>query len=274
MAAICIETETKNPEVLRSRLMNQMETWRRSGLVQEYNETNTGAVTIWDCKTDSNHQAKNLQRLTAQVLADYIVTELEPVLLRKLANLHHPHLIPKDLDEVCDRVRQRLIREESLTGESRRQRIFRKIEQFLSEEGLINVDGFLRFRLQEYQRDLLIVINQCADDFLIEREYQDFINLLRYFVDIQPARFPEVHVMRKQRDMIVYDPEFKVLHREPVRDIEGVDAIVSTLVTTAPKRVIVHVNQFSATDELVSTIHSIFEERVSLCLGCEHCSER
>jgi putative sporulation protein YtxC len=273
MEAICIETEHTNPEMLRKRLLQQIETWRSNGLLQEFNETSSGTITIWDCKAENNSQAKNLRRLAAQVLADYIVSEIEPVMLKKLASLHHPHFGEEEMNTICDKVRQRMVREEMLTGECRRLSILKKINDFLKTQEQINIEGFIRFRLQGYQRELLNLLNQSADDFMIEREYQDFINLLKYFVEIQHPRFPEMHLLREQNYFVLCDPSFKVLHKETIQDIEGSDAIVSTLVTAAPKQVTVHISQFDATDELVSTIHNIFESRVSLCMGCEHCQK-
>lgn len=271
MEAICIETENTNPEMLRQRLLQQIESWQSSGLLQEFNERSTGAITIWDCRVGNNSQARNIRHLAAQVLADYIVSEIEPTLLNKLAVLHHPHFGEDERQLICDKVRQRLLREEMLTGESRRQGILKRIEEFLRSQGQINIEGFIRFRLQDYQRELLTFINQSADDFMVEREYQDFINLLKYFVEIQQPRFPEIHLMRKENCLVLYDPQFKVLHRENIQDLEGSDAIVSTLVTAAPTQVTVHVHNFDANDELVSTIHHIFESRVHLCLGCDRC---
>lgn len=271
MEAICIETENTNPETLRQRLLQQIESWRSSGLLQEFNETCTGTITIWDCRAGNNCQAKNLRRLAAQVLADYIVSEIEPILLDKLASLHHPHFGENERELICDKVRERLIREEMLTGESRRHRILKSLDDFLKTQDQINIEGFIRFRLQDYQRELLELINQSADDFLIEREYQDFINLLKYFVEIQQPRFSEMHLLRQENFLVLSDPQYKILHRESVKDLDGPDAIISTLVTAAPVRVTIHVNNFDGDDELITTLHHIFDARVQLCLGCQHC---
>lgn len=272
MEAICIKTEHANPETLRNCLLKQIETWRNNGLLQEFNETCTGTITVWDCKARNNNQAKNLRRLAAQVLADYIISEIEPVILKKLANLHHPHFGDDELETICEKVRQRIVREEMLTGESRRHKVLDRIDEYLKNHNQINIEGFIRFRLQGYQRELLTLLNQSADDFLIEREYQDFINLLKYFVEIQQPRFPVMHLLRKENSIELCDPSYKILQRETIQDIEGTDAIVSTLVTAAPSQVTVHVSDFDLSDELVSTIHSIFEDRVNICLGCDRCT--
>lgn len=271
MEAICIETENTNPERLRRCLLKQVETWQSNGLLQEFNETCKGAVTIWDCKLTSDGKANNLRELAAQILADYIISEIEPSLLDKLAALHHPHLGERERGELTGNVRQRLLREEMLTGESRRRIILRNLEEFLQGQDQINIEGFIRFRLQDYQRDLLELINQSADDLMIEKEYQDFINLLKYFVEIQQPRFPEMHLMNLPEGMVLCDNHFKVLHREKDQDIEGTDAIVSALVTAAPNCVTVHVNNFPGGSELVATIKHIFDAKVKLCFGCEHC---
>ncbi len=271
MEAICIETENTNPERLRRCLLKQVESWQSSGLLQEFSETCKGTVTIWDCKVVNDGQANNLRLLAAQVLADYIISEIEPGLLDKLAALHHPHLGEREREQIASNVRQRLLREEMLTGESRRRIILRNLEDFLRGQDQINIEGFIRFRLQDYQRELLNLINQSADDLMIEKEYQDFINLLKYFVEIQQPRFPEMHLMYLEEGLVLCDNRFKVLHREKEQDIEGADAIVSTLVTAAPSFVTIHVTNFAGDNELMSTIQHIFDSRVKLCFGCEHC---
>lgn len=272
MEAICIETENTNPETLRRCLLKQVEFWQKSGLLQEFSETCKGTVTIWDCKVINDDKAGDLRHLAAQVIADYIISEVEPVLLEKIALLHHPHLGEKERQQITNNVRQRLAREEMLTGESRRRSILRHLEDFLQKQDQINIEGFIRFRLQDYQRELLNLINQSADDLMIEKEYQDFINLLRYFVEIQQPRFPEMHLMRIDEGTLLCDNKYKVLHKERDQDIEGADAIVSTLVTAAPNYVIVHINNFSGDNELISTIQHIFDGRVKLCFGCNYCS--
>ena len=271
MEAICIETENTDPERLRRCLLKQVETWQSNGLLQEFNETCKGPVTIWDCKVVSDGQATNLRKLAAQVLADYIISEIEPALLDKLAVLHHPNLGERERGQVTGNVRQRLLREEMLTGESRRRIILRNLEEFLQSQDQINIEGFIRFRLQDYQRELLELINQSADDLAIEKEYQDFINLLKYFVEIQQPRFPEMHLMCVGKGMVLCDDNFKVLHREKEQSIEGADAVVSTLVTAAPNTVTIHINNFPGDSELLSTIRHIFDSKVKMCFGCEHC---
>lgn len=273
MDAICIETENTNPEMLRRRLLQQIESWRSSGLLQEFNETCTGTITIWDCRVGNNSEAKNLRSLAAQVLADYIIGEIEPILLDKLATLHHPHFCEDERELICEKVRERLVREEVLTGESRRHGILKSLDEFLTTQDQINIEGFIRFRLRDYQRELLTLINQSADDLLIEREYQDFINLLKYFVEIQHPRFHEMHLFRRENYLVLSDPEYNVLQRESIQGLDGSDAVVSTLVTAAPQKVTIHINNFCINDELLSTLHNIFGDRVQICLGCSHCQK-
>lgn len=216
-------------------------------------------------------QAENLRQLAAQVLADYIISEIEPGLLDKLAALHHPHLGERERGQITGNVRQRLLREEMLTGESRRRIILRSLESFLEGQDQINIEGFIRFRLKDYQRDLLELINQSADDLMIEKEYLDFINLLKYFVEIQQPKYPEMHLLCLAEGVLLCDDSYKILHREKTLDIEGADAIVSALVTAAPSLVTIHISNFPGDSELVSTIQHIFDAKIRLCFGCEHC---
>ena len=128
-----------------------------------------------------------MRRLAAQVLADYIVSEIEPVLLDKLASVHHPHFGKEGGNRFAKRCASAWCAK-SADGESRRHCILKRLDEFLKRREQINIEGFIRFRLRT-TGELLQLLNESADDFIIEKEYQEFINLLGYFVDIQP-RFP------------------------------------------------------------------------------------
>ena len=145
----------------------------------------------------------------------------------------------------------------------------------------IILDGFVNFRLKEYIKDLKEVVDKAVDDFLMDREYKEFIRLLRYFVDIQEPKIDTVHVI------VSYDNRYTLLDekkkeitneciQEYVNEIaEGEinydDLLVSSLITFAPRKIIIHCTGQFRNKELMETIKNVFSGRVVICQGCDVC---
>src|SRR5690606_18493691 len=69
------------------------------------------------------------------------------------------------------------------------------IETYLAEEPFMHVEGFLRFRAEAYLEELRDTVAYAVDEWMMERQYQEFLSLLKYFVYIQDAKVPEAHVV-------------------------------------------------------------------------------
>ena len=56
------------------------------------------------------------------------------------------------------------------------------------------LDGFVAFRLKEYETLLGAAIKQLVEECITRHEYENFISLLKYFVNIQEPRPELTHV--------------------------------------------------------------------------------
>ena len=155
---------------------------------------------------------------------------------------------------------------------------------YFDNSNSIILDGFVNFRLKDYIRNLEEIVDKAVDDFLMDREYREFIRLLRYFVEIQEPKIDTVHVI------VNYDNKYTLLDgskreitneciQEYVNEItEGEinydDLLVSSLITFAPRKVVIHSMGHSRNKELMETIKNVFYGRVIICQGCELCSMR
>ncbi|MHB8916637.1 MAG: sporulation protein YtxC, partial [Desulfocucumaceae bacterium] len=84
--------------------------------------------------------------------------------------------------------------------------ILSRLKEFLCTCNQIVIEGFIRFRLKEYIKELQEAADKAVDDFLMDREYKEFIQLLRYFVDIQDSRTDMVNVVMKANGVFrLYD---------------------------------------------------------------------
>ncbi|HAT4197542.1 TPA: putative sporulation protein YtxC, partial [Clostridium perfringens] len=73
--------------------------------------------------------------------------------------------------------------------------IIENIKEFILENDYINIEGFITFRMKNFLKDIECIIDKVVEDYMIEKEYNEFIKLLKYFVDIQDCKLEEVNII-------------------------------------------------------------------------------
>jgi putative sporulation protein YtxC len=150
---------------------------------------------------------------------------------------------------------------------------------YLSEDPFMNVEGFLRFRAEPYMEELRDTVSYAVDEWMMERQYQEFISLLKYFVYIQEAKIPSAHVVHHgNHDFTLLDETMRPIDTKQMdqfvvelmdKDINYEDVIVSTLISVSPGKLFVHTR--TPEQQVIKTILTIFEGRVELCTDCQVC---
>lgn len=230
-------------------------------------------------------------RRTALALAGYIVTELEPLLIKAIIRKQFHYEDPQEA-EAIERYCRSLLEgtefaeeeESSPAGaevdrQRRKQKVAAEIEAFLGENTRIHLDGFVTFRLASYWEELREITAYAIDEYVMDKQYQEFISLLKYFVRMQEVKLPIVHVLHKGgSEFALYDEHFELLDAAPAdrivvdmleSEMNMEDMIVSTLITVSPKQIVIHTRQPEIA--VMRTLESIFENRVRLCVDCGHC---
>ena len=139
--------------------------------------------------------------------------------------------------------------------------IIENIKEFILENDYINIEGFITFRMKPLLKDIECIIDKVVEDYMIEKEYNEFIKLLKYFVDIQDCKLEEVNII-VQRNGSYEDflNEITDIAEEGIINIE--DIIISGLITNAPKKIKIYNEEYCINKEFIQTIKSVFGERV------------
>jgi putative sporulation protein YtxC len=163
--------------------------------------------------------------------------------------------------------------------ERRTSKLAAAIMSYWEEEKFLHVEGFLRFRSEAYIEELRDTVAYAVDEWMMERQYQEFISLLKYFVYIQEAKIPAAHVVHHgNHDFTLLNNMMTPIDTKQMdqfvvelidSDINYEDVIVSTLISVSPGKLYVH----SRTPEtqVIKTIMTIFEGRAELCSDCHVC---
>lgn len=154
--------------------------------------------------------------------------------------------------------------------------IIGEIVECIEENREINVNGFIRFRMKELRTNMECIIDKIIEEYMIEKEYEEFIKLLKYFVDIQDSKIEEVNIEINSTGVYTitdkYGKDIFSMFLKDLSDseIQVVDAnvediLISGLITNVPERIIIFNEKNSNNKEFIKTISSVFGDRVKFC---------
>lgn len=139
--------------------------------------------------------------------------------------------------------------------------------------------GFITFRIKKYFEALLEQIDKSVSKFIVEKEYTEFISLLRMYINSEKSLCNEVHLIYYNFKPILLDEdkniiniEEDILNRKYLSDItfSNNDYTLNTLLNLIPKKINIHLIDENI-DEFINTIKLIFEDRVTFCNNCSIC---
>lgn len=156
--------------------------------------------------------------------------------------------------------------------------IIEKIKSCIGENESINVDGFILFRIKDLLGDLEAMLDRVVEKYMVEKEYDEFIKLLRYFVDIQESKINCLDIeIKNDGSYIIKDGEgydiTKQLFGELVEfrtenETSSEDLLISVLITNSPEKIRIHCIENCRNNEIIDTIKKVFEDRVCICKSC------
>lgn len=161
--------------------------------------------------------------------------------------------------------------------------IVNKIHECISEKQEINIDGFLTFRMRKLRKDIEEIIDKVIEMYMVEKEYNEFVKLLKYFVEIQECKIDEVNIIiNEDNNYVVEDKEGKNLYKDFLKELTGdekdyevniEDILISGLITSSPKIILIHGKENCNNKEFLETIKNVFGDKVKYCDKCDECVE-
>lgn len=150
---------------------------------------------------------------------------------------------------------------------------------FLSTHRSIILNGFINFRLKSYLSLLDEIVNEAVNHFIIEKEYLEFISLLKLYINSQPYGCETVHIVFSSSESILLDENknlivvnddiFKSKYLSDI-SFSSNDYLLNSLLTLLPKKIHIHLID-GYIDEFINTLQLVFENRIFLCTDCNIC---
>jgi putative sporulation protein YtxC len=242
--------------------------------------------------SDDNLSKSNIKRFNLQVanmLYKIVITRYYKKDLDSFLSDAYFFLGNEEIKQVKPKIQMALLNEGTISGPSmvyyinRKNSVIDKITKCIEENDEINISGFLTFRTKELKVQLECIVDKAVEDYMVEKEYDEFIKLLKYFVEVQESKVDEVNIIiEKDGSYYLRDNEGNDLVGNMMMELPGVkfdskenqeELIISTMISTAPKRVIIHCAEHCKNKELLQTISKVFVDRVYYCDKCAACEK-
>lgn len=156
-------------------------------------------------------------------------------------------------------------------------------EQFFNyfkDNHSIVLSGFIYFRLKYYFSILEEIVDEAVNNFIIEKEYLEFISLLKLYINSQPCITNILHLIYIKDEPILLDEHMNQISiKENIFDAKYLsdisfsnnDFLLNSLLTLLPKKIYVHLIDHNI-DEFLNTLILIFEKRIEICTDCNICN--
>ena len=152
-------------------------------------------------------------------------------------------------------------------------------ENYLIKNHRLFLDGFLNFRLQKYQNMITDIVNEAVNSYIIEKEYLEFISLIKLYINSQKSNSSTIHIIYSQSHSFLLNEKKEVIPTTSINSsakylsdisFSENDYILNSLLTLLPENIYIHlIDNF--VDDFLITLKSIFENRIHICNDCNIC---
>ena len=149
--------------------------------------------------------------------------------------------------------------------ERRKALICEQTMDYLKENKCIIINGFVNFRLEDYKAELKNLCHDAAEELYAMREYDEFLNMLSFFISVQSPKEPLVHIVRNNGLLRIHNKRHKDITERycedalfPDENFTQEDILLSALIAIAPRKILIH--DKAENERIYDTITQVFTD--------------
>ena len=268
MKSFCFKTN--NTQIL-NYLLNRIQKIDFENLIYSQNQFRIYKNITIHYRGNNNNKFYNF---LTELIGEVVIEFYEEKILKQLINYNYFYFDEYEKNKILENCIQ-LIEPEVYTP-----KLFnnKNIKEYVKENKAMVLDGFVYFRLKAYLEYLDEVVDSGVNQFIIEKEYREFISLLRVYVESKVPEYNLLHLIYINGESILLDEKRNIVsvseniyNAKYLSDISfsSNDFALNTLLCLLPRRIEIHL--IDDEDEFINTLKLIFEGRVTICKDCDIC---
>ncbi len=273
MKSICIKTNNEN---LLDYLLNEL----------DYIEVKPVAISKNQFKNYKNiiihysgNDNKKFVHEVSCILSCLVIDELEESFLKMILLKNYFYFNSTEMKHILELCYEIFSDDFNTYFDKKHNLLIDSFENYLITNKSIILTGFINFRIKNYMTILEDVVDEAVNSFVVEKEYLEFISLLKMYVNSQNSNCDVVHLIYNKNNSTLLDEDknqinvsddiFKAKYLSDI-SFSSNDYALNTLLTLVPKKIHIHLID-NCIDEFIHTISLIFENRVEICTDCSIC---
>lgn len=274
MKSLCIKTNNSNS---LSYLLNELNNLELEEICYSCNQ-------FKHYKNIIIHYTGNDNKLfldkISTILSFLVIDELDETFLKRIIFQNYFYFDAKEREEILILCFDAMANDFSVIFDKKFKTIYNCFIDFISENKTLVLDGFLNFRIKPYLTILDEIVNEAVNQFVVEKEYLEFISLLRLYINSQSSNSEIAHIVYSNSESILLDENKEIItvsdkcfKAKYLSDItfSSNDYTLNSLLTLLPKKIYVHLIDYCV-DEFITTLQAIFESRIQICTDCNICN--
>ena len=272
MKSICIKTN--NSQIL-DYLQNELNLIELDNLYFSNNEFKNYKNIIVHYTGDN--YSLFLDKISS-LLSFLVIYEFEENILKRLIFQNYFYFSNPERKKILDNCFDIMLEDNNCIKE-KFNLLFVNFKKYLSNHKSIILTGFINFRLSNYMNFLTQIVDDAVNSFIIEKEYWEFISLLKLYVNSQKSQTEIIHLIYSKNFSILLDKNKNIIDTSDdifeakfLSDItfSNNDYILNTILNLLPKKIYIHlINNYM--DEFINTLKLIFEGKATICTDCNIC---
>lgn len=268
MKSFCFKTN--NTQVL-NYLLNRIQEIDFENLIYSQNQFKIYKNITIHYRGNNNNKFYNF---LTELIGEVVIEFYEEKILKQLINYNYFYFDEYEKNKILENCMQ-LIEPEMYNTKLLDNK---NIKEYVKENKAMVLDGFVYFRLKAYLEYLDEVVDSGVNQFVIEKEYREFISLLRVYVESKVPEYNLLHLIYINGESILLDEKRNIVsvseniyNAKYLSDISfsSNDFALNTLLCLLPRRIEIHL--IDDEDEFINTLMLIFEGRVTICKDCDIC---
>lgn len=273
MKSICIKTNNSN---LLDYLLNELDYIDIEPVYISSNEFKHYKNIIIHYR--GNNNLKFIHEISC-ILSCLVIDELEESFLKKIILKNYFYFNYNERKHILDMCFDIFADDFNTYFDKKYNSLITDFENYLILNKSIVLTGFINFRIKNYISIIESVVDEAVNTFIIEKEYFEFVSLLKMYISSQPSTCEVVHLIYNNENSILLDENKNMINisddifkAKYLSDItfSSNDYALNSLLTLIPKKIYIHLID-NVIDEFIHTLGLIFENRVNICTDCNIC---
>lgn len=273
MKSLCIKTNNSN---LLDYLLNELKSSDIKDVCFSLNQFKHYKNIIIHYKGNDNDYF--LSKISS-ILTFLVIDELEEDLLKKILMQNYFYFDLSERNKILEIYFDLISEDFADIFNKKFDSLYNSFYLFLNSNKSIVLNGFTNFRIKKYLNILDDILNEAVNTFIIEKEYMEFISLLKLYISSQGSNCDIVHIIYSSTDSILLDGNKEIItisddifKAKYLSDISfsANDYTLNSLLNLLPKKIYIHLID-GYIDEFINTLQLVFENKVNLCTDCDIC---